>query len=63
MIDKPVKILTFVIGYVQVWWFVEWRYILIGVYWNREIDYNEIYLCLLPCLPIRFLWPNRRNIE
>ncbi len=44
------------IGDVQIVPMFEPRDIWIGVYWNREDDYNEFYVCLLPMLPIRFLW-------
>lgn len=64
MSDK-VDGITFCIGNVQIWWHFEPRDIWIGVYWNRELDYadagaqvwtNEVYVCLLPMLPIRFMW-------
>ena len=48
--------ITFVIGDVQIWIHFEPRDMWFGVYWNKEQDYNEIYVCLVPMLPIRFLW-------
>lgn len=48
--------LTFVIGNVQIWIHFEPRDMWFGVYWNREDGFNEVYVCLLPMIPIRFMW-------
>lgn len=49
-----------VLGEVQIVPMFEPRDIWIGVYWNREEDYSEVYVCILPMLPIRFLWTRKR---
>lgn len=47
---------TFCIRNTQVWLHFEPRDIWIGVYWNQDDDFNEVYVCILPMLPVRFLW-------
>lgn len=56
--------LTFEIGGVQVWPHFDKRDIWIGAYWNVEdsgdpndaIKEYSVYICLIPCFPIRLLW-------
>ena len=57
MSDKGMG-LTFMLGQVQVWLHFEPRDLWIGAYWNKEVEYTEVYICLLPTVPIRFLWIN-----
>lgn len=55
MSDKSDGI-TFHIGRVQVWLHFEPRDFWVGVFWDRDEYVNEVYVCPLPMLCIRFLW-------
>lgn len=52
---------TINIGRLQIWPHFEPRDMWVGVYWNRD-EYaggktcTEIYVCILPMFPIRFMW-------
>lgn len=52
------KRLWWLCWYVEILW--EPRDLWLGVYWNRPQNHErdlELYICLLPCLPIRVsLW-------
>lgn len=61
MSDKPLRALY--IGEVQITIAFEPRDLWVGVYWNREdmgddarIYLHEIYVCIIPMLPIRLAW-------
>lgn len=34
----------------------------IGVYWNKPIWGLEIYICIIPCLPIKLMWFDKDEI-
>lgn len=60
--SKSLFPLIFMLGKVQVSFYFEPRDIWVGVYWDNENYRNDgstqrtVYVCLLPMLPIRFLW-------
>lgn len=42
--------------------YFEPRDLWIGVYWDRKGSIlTHVYVCLVPCLPIRFTWRHERK--
>jgi hypothetical protein len=35
----------------------------IGAFWRRSIDVLDVWVCLIPCLPIHLRWAGRLDID
>lgn len=44
--------------------FIEPRDVWVGVYWTRTAEGGlDVYLCVVPCLPLRLRWAREGEVE
>jgi len=55
------KLKLFSTGKIGSWILIEPRDCWIGVFWNLDCTHGNVYICLIPMLPLLIRWVRRRR--